>query len=584
VNRLLFPTLFCFLFGCNVDLVVAGNPDGSPPDGDRPDAGADAGFDAGADAGPPFCDLGTARCNGGMRETCVNLGGAAAWQPAPCRARTLCAGDGECRTATGADLSPLASAPAFTHPDVGITGESDRSLGADRFPPGLYLANPLSSPLSIRVTSGDGMPTAFGLAPGDGTLGLLGWSTYSQVPERDETRASPSTMWEPAYGGTFAEEEIGGLLFAAWSLSPGSPLSSIDPFCAGGSPPARCIARSFEGTIATGGEGTRFVISAEPATSYFDRCRGEIVTDGLPFVGISTTGGTNGVRVRLSAGTLGAAMPPTVPIMEAEPPVAMRAGELLESTIYRGGVLQLVVAPPATEEECMPVASTGCLERCSNPALDFTGTTIETDFPAVVTAGHTCARRSDGEPCSYLTERVSPIAALGTEYAIPGPAAYESGPIWIDVVAAADATVTYGGSSRALAAGEGFEIEAADDVRLESTSPVLVTRLSRRAGGSLAITSILPVASWASRHAVFALDGARAIVVTETGATITSAGAPVAGMRRAFDGDATREIVEVDLAAGARVHVLETSAPSEIFAVIAPDGVGAFAITRGARL
>jgi hypothetical protein len=572
-------TLVVLIAGCNQDILISGDA------GARRDAG-DGGDDAGADAGmidggSPECAVGTTRCVAEGREVCVFFGSVYGWQPAPCRDGEVCAADGSCASVAGLDLGAVASAPPWLHPDIGLTEGSSTSLGATRFPAGLYIANPFGVEVGVRVDTGS-MPAYTVIGPGRGVVETLGWwDVIAQTPAAGEGPRDPISAWEPAIGTGYLEASA-AVPFAAWSFSPGTARTPVDPLCGGAAPSPDCFARSFEGTIVTGGAGTRFVIGELPAAAFYDRCAGEVRVDGVPFLGITALGGTNGVRVALRARTR-ASGPPTVPIVEGEAPSAAEPGEIIETAIYRGGVLELVVQPPRTEAECAPIASGGCLEPCSARALDLSGTIIETDRAASVIAGHTCARRDASDVCAYSIESLPPIDALGTVHHVPGPASFEAAALLVSVVATEDATeIVTPGETRTLAAGEPWTFEATTDVRVEGSRPILVVRRSQRAGGALASAVVLADDARSRRHLAPALDGARAIVVAEVGATITLDGAPVAAPRP-FDGASDRVVVELELAAGATPHLIEASAPASVLIAVVPAGARTMAMTRSAR-
>lgn len=569
--------LLFFVGGC-----VVGGPTGEPDASRDAPLGADvhdAGIDTARDA-PPACSTGAARCGVEGREVCVFIDGAVVWRPLPCDRYEVC-DEGRCGIPEGLDLAGLASAPDWTHPDVGTTWSGDTSPGPDAFPTGLVLVNPFGERLDGIVWSSGGSVYSM-LEPRSTTLVLTPWWTpLSQVSDAGAV-ALPRSYWEPTYP-LQAWETRSLVPIAVWVGSPGRPVNVLDPRCVGSSPPLECFARSFETSLVSGESGTTFVVGSLPAAAHYDACADELVVRGLPFVGVTHASGTNSVEV-LSSARFGAGEPPTVPITDSEPPEAIEPGGTERAVLYPTGAWQLVVAPPRTLEECVPLPSTECVRPCTARALDLSGTRITTTRRSVVTIGHTCASDSTDGACGYALETVPPITALGASHHIPGPASFEAGEVLVHLVANAPGTVvTTPGGTRTLGAGEAFSFASAGDTFVEASGPLLVMRYSHRAGTSaLAATLVRADEARARQHLLPGGSGVHALVVLARTDVLRVDGVEVSGARRAFAG-AELDVVEVELDETSSLHELETTSPSHVFVAWVPAHPHLLAISRGAR-
>lgn len=545
-----------------------------------PDARIDSGHDGGADAisfdTGPACVVGESRCGVDGREVCVLVGGPS-WLRAPCDDYEVCVG-GLCEVPVGRDLAPLASAPGWVHPDVGITRTAE-AVGPEAFPQGLFLVNPFEQRVE-GITWNHGGPVRSTLEPWSTTRVLTQWMTTLAQPSVGGSIAVARSAYEPGLYSQSWESSPLLVPLAIWMGSPASVTNILDVRCDTSSPPASCHARSFETTLVSGEMGTSFVVGALPTAAYYDACADELVVRGLPFLGVTNASGTNTVEV-VSTARFGEGEPPTVPISDGEPPGPIEPGATERAVIYGTGSWQLVVAPPQTIEECAPAPSTECLRRCTARALDLSGTRITTTRESSVVIGHTCASATADGACGYALETVPPLTDLGVSYHVPGPASFESGEVLLHVVALADDTrVAAPDGTHALAAGATLTFGAPSDAVVTASAPVLVTRYSHRADEALAVAVARSDDGRAREHLVPA--GTRAIVVLTPGDSLLLDGAEVGAPRRAFAG-AALEVVEVVVSDDGAAHTLETTSPSHVLVAWVPSDPSLLAISRGAR-
>jgi hypothetical protein len=579
MNRLLRSLVpLVFALGCDDTLRVAGGDDAGH------DAAAPLPIDAYVvpDAPPvdaaPECTPGTASCEGGQRRICASESGSFQWIAAPCGLGQACEGEGTCEAVGGLDLADRIAATAWAHPDIGVTEASATSAGADRFAHGIVVAN-VSSTTTQLLLGTEVMSISQPVGPHAGYAMLGPWWDRTTLAASLGMAAAPPThsSWEPTFGIGFLESS---LPVAVWGTSPSDARAVADPICTGPTPAPSCRARTFEGTLLSGADGTAFVVVSAPVEAWWDSCTSEVIVEGVPSIGIAhAQSGT--VVLHVTASTeIEAADTPIVPIAESAVPGPIAAGETLDTALYRG-VYQLVARAPATEAECAALAGTGCRQPCA--ARDPTGTILSASLAVSAVATHDCSRLRPGiGACGWSSEALLPTSMLGTAHVVPGPLPWES-EVRVRIVSTADGT-TLDGIPTTLAAGEHLDVDVTTGLSFVSSAPVAVVRTSRRSGteGRTAAVALLAIERWAMRHFVPRIPSARAVVVTTVGASVEIDG--VAATDAAVPlGDGVHEVRVVTTEGGAGASTIDTSTPALVLTAVVPEWSASFSMARGAR-
>lgn len=223
--------------------------------------------------------------------------------------------------------------------------------------------------------------------------------------------------------------------------------------------------------------GTEYVGLSYPPLSSGDGTRGSAWPGFLALVGVTP----EPARVSI------------VPSVALAPDAAGRwddapAGRLLEITLVRGEVIELVPATPPTCGPGRPGFSVIDPERpeegiCWEPEHDLTGTRVTSDRPIEAFGGHTCAYVPFDVPaCDHLEETLAPIDAWGTEFqTLPLGDPEHPAENLLRIVAGHDGTEVHLSpppdgvpSIHALDAGEHLDLTVAEPITIDSTRPIQV--------------------------------------------------------------------------------------------------------------
>jgi hypothetical protein len=495
------PVLF---FACTTGTPAPGGRDGGPP----PDGGEC----------PVTCEGSTAIACGGTRTECsgVCLPGRGCLECAPSSLycadpATLrrCAADGRSSELvescgegevcdSGSCHDPCAETPDGT-PSVGCSfvavptlnsalgGQwrefmDFRTLGADGFHFGVALANPKSYPIDARI-EGNGVTVDRTIAPGAIETIELPW--VPRVTQQSPANVPISGSHAP-YRGTPSVHEPD----AAYRIETTGPVVAYqfnpinyyddDPThtqCAGGANES-CFSYTNDASLLlpVRSLGKHYTVLAYDTAYQYETCGPDFgVYDEKSgyFTIVATEDDTTVTIVAPSALRSGPAIPERVP-----------PGAPLTLELARGDVLELVADAP-TDDECEPVPTGLCAIPCSRTG-ELTGTTIESDRPIAVFAGHDCAQVPAGFiACDHIEDQLWPDEALGRSYVIV-PLYVQAGAPRVPTIARIVATVdgteitlrppATGVSNRTLGAGEFVELELYGPTEVVSSQPIAVAQ------------------------------------------------------------------------------------------------------------